>query len=302
MVTKKKKVDVKKVPSPVKKTGSLGKAPKPGKRVKRLKTDKDIAYDFSLKAYEEFKEVIKSVVLFGSVAKNTAKKGSDIDIIIIIDDCVIDWDQELIAWYRQELKELIEKQSYGERIHLTTITLSAFMEEVRIGEPAVINMIRYGETILDYGGFFNPMKVLLAKGKIRPTAESIFVALRRAPMHLAKAKVGIVASIENVYWSMVDSAHAALMAAGHVPPSPEYVSELLQEVFIKHKKLDRKYISWFNEMYSLTHDIMHGNVKYLEGKEIDLYLNRAEEFERVMRKITTNYIENEKIIKIEKRN
>ena len=194
------------------------------------------------------------------------------------------------------------KQNYAERIHLTTITLSAFMEEVRIGEPAVINMIRYGEAILDYGGFFNPLKVLLAKGKIRPTAESIFVTLRRAPMHLSKAKVDIVASIENVYWSMVDSAHAALMAAGYVPPSPEYVTELLEKVFVSKKKLNKKYISWFNEMYSLTHDIMHGNVKFLGGKEIDLYLDRAEEFERVMRKITTDYIENEKIIKIEKRN
>ena len=38
------------------------------------------------------------------------------------------------------------------------------MEEVRAGEPAVINMLRYGETLVDHGGFFNPLKVLLAKG------------------------------------------------------------------------------------------------------------------------------------------
>jgi uncharacterized protein (UPF0332 family)/predicted nucleotidyltransferase len=264
-------------------------------------TDKEFAYDFSKKAYKKFKTVIKSVVLFGSVTKGKTKKGSDIDIVIIIDDCVIDWDQDLIAWYRHEMSQLLSKQKYSDRIHLTTVTLSTFMEEVRVGEPAVINMIRFGETLIDHGGFYNPLKVLLAKGKIRPTPESIFVTLRRAPMHLAKAKIDIVASIENVYWSMVDSAHAALMAAGEVPPSPESVADMLNLIFVSKKQLDKKYIIWFNEIYDLTHDILHGNVKYLEGKEIDKYLDRAVEFEKIMRVMTSKLIMDEKIIKTEKR-
>ncbi|MBT3690971.1 hypothetical protein HOG16_01875 [Candidatus Woesearchaeota archaeon] len=283
-VTKKKKVPVKRKIS-----------------TKKFETDKDIAYDFAVKAYKKFKEVIKSVVLFGSSAKGEATKGSDIDIVIIIDDCVIDWDQELIAWYRQELGELLSEQKYNKELHLTTVTLSTFMEEVRVGEPTVINMLRYGETLIDHGGFFNPLKVLLAKGKIRPTAESIFVTLRRSPMHLAKAKMNIVASIENVYWSMVDSSHAALMAAGYVPPSPEHISELLESIFVKRKMLNGRYVDWFKEMYELAHDVMHGNVKYLQGKEIDKYLGKAEEFEKVMRGITSKLIENKKIIKVEKK-
>ena len=264
-------------------------------------TDREYAYDFSKKIYKKFKDVIKSVVLFGSVTKGKAVKGSDIDIVIIIDDCVIDWDQDLIAWYRHEMSQLLSNQKYSDRIHLTTVTLSTFMEEVRVGEPAVINMIRFGETLLDHGGFYNPLKVLLAKGKIRPTPESIFVTLRRAPMHLAKAKIDIVASIENVYWSMVDSAHAALMAAGEVPPSPESVSDMLTLIFVNKKQLDKKYTIWFNEIYDLTHDILHGNVKYLEGKEIDKYLGRAVEFEKVMREMTSKLIMDEKIIRTEKR-
>lgn len=289
MPAKKKKTTKKK--TPVKKKVSE----------KKLEDDRDIAYDFAVKAYRKFKEVIKSVVLFGSVVKGETKKGSDIDIVIIIDDCVIDWDQELIAWYRQELSELLSAQKYYKKLHLTTVTLSTFMEEVRIGEPTVINMLRYGETLLDHGGFFNPLKVLLAKGKIRPTAESIFVTLRRAPMHLAKAKIDMVASIENIYWSMVDSSHAALMAAGQVPPSPEHIANLLDNIFVRRKMLNGRYSDWFKEMYELAHDVMHGTIKYIHGKEIDKYLDRASEFEKVMREITTKLIENKKIIKVEKK-
>jgi len=35
------------------------------------------------------------------------------------------------------------------------------------GEPVVMNIIRYGEPLVDFGGFFTPLKVLLQKGKIR---------------------------------------------------------------------------------------------------------------------------------------
>ena len=57
---------------------------------------------FATKVYEKFDKVVKAVVLFGSSTKNTASSSSDVDIIIIIDDVSIDWDQELIAWFGRE--------------------------------------------------------------------------------------------------------------------------------------------------------------------------------------------------------
>jgi predicted nucleotidyltransferase len=262
-----------------------------------LETDYDIAYDFSMKAYKQFKEVIKSIVLFGSVAEGKVKKGSDIDLVIIIDDCTIDWDQELIAWYREELGKLVSEQGYKKELHINTVTLSAFWEEVKIGDPIAINVIRYGQPLVDFGGYFAPLKILLAKGKIRPTPEAVYTTLRRSPLHISRAKFNIVSSIENLYWAMVDSAHAALMAAGQVPPSPEHVGDLLNVIFVSKKRLNKKYISWFEEMHVLAHDVIHGNVKHLKGEIIDKYMDRTIEFEKVMRAITSNLLEREKIIR-----
>ena len=185
------------------------------------KSDQDIAMDFATKAYKKFQESIKSIVLFGSVSKKTTTKGSDIDILVIVDDCSVQWDQELIAWYREEMGKILEKQS--DKLHINTVTLSTFWEDVREGEPAAINIIRYGQTLIDFGGFFDPLKSLLAKGRIRPTSEAVFTTLRRAPMHISRAKFDIVNSIEHLYWAMVDSAHSALMAKNQIPPSPEHV-------------------------------------------------------------------------------
>lgn len=272
-----------------------------GIKKKKPISNENIAYDFSVKVYKLFKEAIKSIVMFGSAAKGKAVAGSDVDIIIILDDCSISWDQELIAWYRQELSKLIQKQSYSQKIHINTVTLSTFWEEVRAGDPATINIIRYGQTIIDFGGFFDPLKVLLAKGKIRPSPEAIFSVLRRAPLHISRAKFNVVSSIENLYWAMVDSAHAALMAMDEVPPSPEHISEMLNKVFVSKKELNKKYVKWYSDMYRLAHDITHGNIKHVTGREVDEYTAKAIEFEKTMRDITAALISREKIIKIEKK-
>lgn len=263
------------------------------KRISKQKTDYDIAYDFATKAYKKFQEAIKSIVLFGSVTKKSTVKGSDIDILVIVDDCSIQWDQELIAWYREEMGKIVN----SERLHINTVTLSTFWEDVREGEPAAINIIRYGQTLIDFGGFFDPLKSLLAKGRIRPTPEAIFTTLRRAPLHISRAKFDIINSIEHLYWAMVDSAHSALMAKNQIPPSPEHVGEMLDEIF--NKTLDKKYVKWYNEMYTLAHDIVHGNVKHLTGKDIDVLMARTIEFEKKLRDITSRLIHKEKIIKEE---
>ena len=268
---------------------------------KKLSKDYDIAYDFSVKTYKLFKEAIKSIVFFGSSAKGESVKGSVIDIVIILDDCSIAWDQELIAWYRQELRNLIEKQPYHKKLHINTVTLSTFWEEVRAGDPATINVIRYGQTLIDFGGFFDPLKVLLAKGKIRPTPEAIFAVLRRSPLHISRAKFNIIGSIENLYWAMVDSAHGALMAMGEIPPSPEHIGKMLDRIFVQNKKLDKKYIQWYTNMYDLAHDVAHGNVKHLEGKDIDIHMSRTIKFEKTMRDITSDLISDKKIIKLDKK-
>jgi len=311
-MAKKKRVASLKFPDPPKKTKKVSKkstikrAKKNSKNSKKKlasiqRTDYDIAYDFATKAYQKFREVIKSIVLFGSVAKTEAKPESDIDIIIIVDDCAIAWDQELIAWYREELGKLIVEQNYEKKIHVNTITLSTFWDELRAGLPIIINIIRYGQPLIDFGGFFDPLKVLLAKGRIRPTPEAVFVTLKRAPEHIARARLDILNTVENLYWAVVDSAHAALMACNQIPPSPEHIPEMMQNILVKNRLINKKLVEDFKRIRNLAKNILYGYVKEIKGKDIDFYTEMAENFEKEMRKITTKLIEKEKIIKIEEK-
>ena len=84
-------------------------------------SEREIAVDFASKAHQKFDRIIKASVLFGSQAKNTATPKSDIDIIFIIDDVSINWDPELISWYREELGKLITNQEYGRELHINIL-------------------------------------------------------------------------------------------------------------------------------------------------------------------------------------
>lgn len=257
----------------------------------QIKKETDIAMDFAEKVYRKFDKIIKSVVLFGSTAKQETVAGSDVDIILIIDDVSISWDQELIAWYRQELEKIIKNNPYQVVLHINTIKLSTWWEDLMKGDPTVINILRYGQAMIDLAGFFEPLKYLLIKGKIKSTPEAIYSALQRAPKHIVRSRLAEMGAIDGLFWSMVDSAHAALIAADVPPASPEHVPGDLKEVFVNTGKLKMKYVIWYRDLLVLHKKISHGEIKNLRGVEIDQWQDRAEEFLEVMANLVKEIIE-----------
>lgn len=289
---KKTKSSSKKSKNKAKKTSK--KIPKKDKKkfpTLKLKKEKDIAMDFATKVFQKFDKMVKSVVLFGSTVKQTQVAGSDIDIILLIDDASINWNQELIAWYRTELDKIIRANPYQKSLHINTVKLSTWWEDLIRGDPVVINILRYGEAMIDLAGFFNPLKSLLLKGKIKSTPESIYSALQRAPQHIARSKASELNSIEGIYWAMVDSAHAALIAANMPPASPEHIPIDLKQTFVDNKMLKMKYIVWYKDILMLHKKISHGDVKDIKGVEIDAWQDRAEEFLSVMAQLVKDLIE-----------
>ena len=257
----------------------------------KLKKEHDIAMDFAVKAYKSFDKIVKSIVLFGSQVKDNSVAGSDIDIVLIVDDAAIKWDQELIAWYREELDNILKKNPYSADLHINTVKLTTWWEDLMRGDPVVLNVLRHGEAMLDYAGFFNPLKVLLLEGKIKSTPEAIYSCLQRAPMHIARSKAAELNAIEGLYWGAVDSAHAALIAANVSPPSPEHIPIDLKGTFVSSGKLKMKYVTFFRDLLMLHKKIAHGEEKNLKGVELDSWQDKTEEFLEVMAQLVKNLVD-----------
>ena len=257
----------------------------------KIVNERDIALDFAGKIYNKFSELVKSIILFGSSAKKVSTPESDIDVIVIIDDVSVRWDQELIAWYREELGNLIKTNQYRKSLHINSVKLSTWWNDLFRGDPVIINVLRYGEALIDHGGFFAPLQLLLKEGRIRSTPESIYTLLQRAPNHMARTKASMLAAIDGLYWACVDSAHAALIAANVIPPSPEHIPGNLYDNFVRTKMLNAKYIDDYKKIHEIAKDIVHGKRIQISGEEIDFWIKRADEFVRVMAELVNRMVE-----------
>ena len=268
---------------------------KPIPETLKIASERDIAMDFALKAYQKFDQMIKSIVLFGSSAKKTSKSSSDIDILIIIDDVSINWDMELIAWYREELGKLMSVNPYVRPLHINTIKLSTWWSDLTKGDPVVLNVLRWGDALIDFGGFFSPLKILMAQGKIRSTPEAIYTLLQRSPQHLARGRASLLAAVDGFYWTMIDSAHAAIISAEIEPASPEDIPRVLREEFVTKKMLNKKFVEFYEELHILAKDIIHGKRVVITGEDVDRFAKNAEGFLEEMARIIDTNLEEKKI-------
>ncbi len=240
------------------------------------------AYKFARRVYEEFPGMIKAVILFGSVIKGTVKEGSDVDILVIFDDTKVTPMRRFIDFYNSKIFELI--QDIDPKLHVNTVTLSTFWENVKVGEPVAINVLRHGLALID-SGFFEPLQVLLRKGRIRPTPEAIYNCVERVPGHMTRANSRMLATVIDYYWVVLDAAHAALMAYGKVPPSPEHVYQMLVETFVKPGVIKQKHANYFRELWETAKAIVHGELLKISGVDLDRYRDMAEEFGGIMKNL-----------------
>lgn len=245
--------------------------------------DMSKAYEFSKKLYDEFGQLVKAIVLFGSTSKAPRRNpGSDIDILVIIDDTEIVLTRELVETYRIIVEKLII--GISDKLHITSLKLTTFWEYVRAGDPVGMNILRSGIALLDTG-FFEPLRALLIRGRIRPSPEAVWTYFARAPRAMHNAKWHILQGTLDLYWAMIDAAHAALMKLGVTPPSPEHVAEMIEEKLVKDKHVPRKYAHIAQKFYKLQKDITYREIKEISGKQFDAYCKEAQQFIDEMEKI-----------------
>jgi predicted nucleotidyltransferase/uncharacterized protein (UPF0332 family) len=251
----------------------------------------DIAYAFSKRAYTEFGNFIKSLVIFGSAARKEVKPGGDIDMLVIVDDISIQLSPEVIETYRIIMENLVAEVS--QRLHVTTLKLTAFWDYIRNSDPVGINILRDGYALLD-SGFFDPLQALLVRGRIRPTDESVWTYFSRAPQTLMSSKWHLLQGAMDLYWAVIDSAHAALMSVGEIPPSPRHVAEMITEKMVGSKLVPKDCAKTMDKFYVLAKRISNREVVNLSGEEYDNLHKEASAFVEVMR----TFIEKQKHVKI----
>ncbi|MCS7094114.1 MAG: nucleotidyltransferase domain-containing protein [Candidatus Aenigmarchaeota archaeon] len=233
--------------------------------------------EFSKRVLDKFGNLIKSIVVFGSVTRGEAKPESDIDILVILDDTLPEFSSVKLEVIDNEMEKIAK--SISEKISLQpSYTLTEFFDYARSGHPIVYNFIKEGEPIYDTG-FFITWKRLLKMGKIQGTREAIESYMEDAPKKLARAKtVKLLMLAEDCYYSMVNSAQAVLMFMGVEPPVPSKIYEEFTEYLVKPGIVEEEYANWLKEIVKIRKDIEHKRMLEAKGEFVDMWIERAEKF------------------------
>jgi len=234
-----------------------------------------IAKKFAQRAWDEFGEFIKAIILFGSVVQ-TGKEKKDIDLLVILDDVRITFSPEIVQTYRIIMEEIIA-ETEREKLHVQSMKFTSFWEYVRAGDPVAINILRYGIALIDTG-FFDPLQALLDQGRIRPSKEAIYTYFVMAPASMARSKQHLLSATIDLYWSVIDASHAALMKYGEIPPSPDHVADMLEKCLMQNKIISKKAVDTMRMFYKLFKGIVNREIKEVKGVEYERYKALAEEF------------------------
>ncbi|MGM5480130.1 MAG: nucleotidyltransferase domain-containing protein [Nanobdellota archaeon] len=242
--------------------------------------DLKLTNEFSTKLKQELNEILKAVVLFGSAARGSTQSGSDIDVLLVVDDLSIVYSKEVVT----SLRVIIENtaSSVSEKFHITTMKLSDFWDYLNKADPIIINILREGKAVYDEG-FFAPAQTLLDNGKLRPTKEAVWAYYLRAPKTIRQAEEKLLGTVIDLYWAVIDAAHAALMHIDVVPGAPHEVAGMLEEHFVSKRLLEKKYVDILKSFYHMAKEIGHKHILHTSGANVDEYIDEARDFVKKMR-------------------
>ncbi|RIB35372.1 MAG: hypothetical protein BXU00_01240 [Candidatus Nanoclepta minutus] len=230
--------------------------------------------DFSNELINKVDGLIRIITLFGSYSKGNETEKSDIDLLIVVDDVYNKWDNVSSTFYFDNLNKILSQEKFR-KIHVNTLTLSAFWEMVKNGDPLIISIIRTGKALIDPFGLFGSLKKLLYAGKILPSEEAIEAAKLRVEHNIRGYKVNLIKAFENIYLIFTNSAQYYLMKKGYSYISPEEILEALRKEFGNDEL-----VSWYEDIIKRMKSIGHGESIDINEEDLGKYFKKALEFKK----------------------
>jgi predicted nucleotidyltransferase len=244
---------------------------------------------FAMEAKKHYGDIIKSVLIFGSLVRGDAKKTSDADVLVVLDDTATKTSEDLdkvnshLYLIAHELKD----------IHIQTHTLTEFWQWVRMGSPELVNFLRYGLAVYDTG-FIKPVQRMLEMGLIPPSEETISLKARASEIRYKKIKADIKSMIFELRYTAMDMVQAVVMYFYKAQPDYKDAPKFLQKL-IEEKGLEKEYIEKFEELDKLWKDLDHKVIPEATTQHLERALQLAKDIVERFKKFLPKEIVGEEL-------
>ncbi len=242
---------------------------------------------------KQFDNYLLTMYLFGSVTKGEARHDSDIDFAFLFDDTDLEGMSRIST--KEHLHSILNKMANDAKlianvnpnreIHIQVHLLTEFWKSIKEANPLTVNFLKEGVVFYDKGVFI-PWKRLLAMGEIKPTSEAIDNYFRIAE-ELDNRIFNKLKEIlmEDIFWAIITSTQAVLMALGYEPPYPKVLPSFIDNIREKEKVFDEEDVLFLEEIIKYRKGLEHGKIKELNGEIIDEMKEKAEKYFNKMKKL-----------------
>ena len=241
----------------------------------------------------KFEKYVTSYIICGSLVRGDAKKTSDVDVFIVIDDCDVkrmprlELKEKLRAIIYSYIMEAQDLAGVKNILNVQVYILTEFWESVKDAHPVMFTMIRDGVPLYDRGTFM-PWKLLLKMGKIKPSPEAIDMFMSMGDKlgeSIKRRLLDIV--MGDLYWGVITPSQALLMLYGLPPPTTKEVVGEMRRIFLeKEKMLEKKYIDILEEVVIKYYKgYEHGKIKEVRGADVDRLLKDSEDYMKRLKEL-----------------
>jgi len=228
---------------------------------------------------KRFGEIVKSVLIFGSVARGDIKPSSDADVWVILDDTALKTSVDLNV-IKEEILATAENLK---DLHVQITYLTEFWQWVRIGSPELVNFLRYGLVLYDTG-FVKPVQKMLQLGLLPPSEEVIKLKARASEIRLEKIKGDLKSIIFDLRYCASDIIQAVVMHHYKTQPDPKEIPKYLEKM-IEEGRVEKEFLDKWKEIDKLWKDIDHQIVKDVNGEYLQKALTLTQEIIEKFKKL-----------------
>lgn len=215
---------------------------------------------------------IKTVCLIGSKRAGTQEEGSDLDILVLVDDTE-PVDKDYMTRIIKKIGSMINSS-----IHCQVLYLKEFWRYLSEGSPITFTMIRDSTIYYDVG-FFETLQRLVRSGTLKPKPQAV-----QHQLDIAKQLIKIThhsvhkGLINNLEGAIVSSTQSLLMEMGVEPPAPKQVPVYIKRFLVDREIIADEYYGIARKVIQTFKDIEHNKRPQLSGKELQELYNDTNKF------------------------
>ncbi|MFB6215646.1 MAG: nucleotidyltransferase domain-containing protein, partial [Candidatus Aenigmatarchaeota archaeon] len=244
---------------------------------------------------ERVGDYLVAIAVYGSAVRGDWKSGSDIDILVLLDDTEPGFNEAVIAETKSIISE-IERSEDRYKLHFQPPKiLSQWWKLLIEGEPWALTSMKDAKPIYDPDDYINRVQTLVSDSDSQEIESRSRRLIARSKENVEEIeRLLLEDTTSEILSAMSDAAEAVLDREGERLHQDEEIPAKLNEVLVEKGMMSEEVVDDFSSFHDFSENIMKRGIEDISVSEFEEHMDRAVDFIHEMHEIFEKIEEREK--------